>query len=178
MLLGIGCSHTRVAQGDRHEPIISVSEKSRMFYILAKNSGEVIVPGVDIFSDGRCIVRNFDGEVIEKKLSASKVRDLMDFFSREGLFDISTASIDRAIDRELQPIVTELPGGGSMTSSRGRVLVVDGSVTCLAVRTLAKQVEISRHALSCELKEYQTVVELRAVDRCIKRVYQVAGNIL
>ena len=90
---------------------------------------------------------------------------------------ISDASIERAIDRELEPVRTQLPGGGVRVSSRFRVLVADSNHTRILARTDSKTVRISRYALPSELEHYQTVTELRTVQRCVQRVYDVAGKI-
>jgi hypothetical protein len=72
---------------------------------------------------------------------------------------------------------TELPGGGFSVSSRGRVAIVDSSKTTIAAHTPSKKVEISRYALHAELEHYRTVAELRTVQQCVERVYEVAGKI-
>ena len=148
-----------------------------MIRVISQRSGREITPGIDIFADGRCAVRTFQGEELEKRLPAGEVRSLLEFFEREGLFSISDAAIERAIDRELEPVRTELPDGGVQVSSRGRVAVTDSNHTRIAARTDSKSVRISRYALDVELEHYRTATELRTVQRCIERVYEVAGKI-
>jgi hypothetical protein len=171
-----GCESTRVTENPS-QPVISVAERSTMIRVVSQRSGAEITPGIDIFADGRCMVRTFRGEEVERRLPPSAVSGLLDFFDRQGLFSISDASIERAIDRELEPVRTELADGGVSVSTRGRVLVVDSSHTRIAARSPTKKVEISRYALHAELEHYRTVTELRTVQRCVERVYEVAGKI-
>jgi hypothetical protein len=172
-----GCRHAPVAQTASSQPVISIEQRPTMFRVMSQRSGREITPGIDIFADGRCSVRTFGGEELERSLRRSDVRQLLEFFDRQGLFTISEDSIERAIDRELQPVRTELPDGGVSVSSRGRVATVDGTHTRIAAHTSTQKVEISRYAMHSELEHYRTVTELRTVQRCVERVYEVAGKI-
>jgi hypothetical protein len=173
----VGCRHAPVIETHATEAVISVEERNTIFRVISPQSGKEITPGVDIYADGRCVVRTSDGQEFEKKLQSADIRRLLKFFDHQGLFSISDESIERAIDRELEPVRTELPGGGVMVSTRGRVCVVDASFTRIAARTPAKEVDIWRYALKVELDEYRTVTELRTVQRCIERVYDIARKI-
>lgn len=172
-----GCRHTSITSAQTKEPIISVEERSRMFRVISPKTGKVLTPGVDIFADGRCLVRAFDGEELERSLRSSDVTALLDFFDRQGLFAISDESIERAIDRDLKrPVEITLEDGSVCAVNRYRITVVDASDTRLIVRAPGKEVRISRYALHCELEEYRTVTELKAVQRCVERVYELAGT--
>jgi hypothetical protein len=94
----------------------------------------------------------------------------LEFFEREGLFTISDASIERAIDRELAPVRTELPGGGVRVSYPSRRYVTDCNYTSIAIRTAAQTSRIERYALSFEIEWYPQVIELQTVQRCVQRV--------
>ena len=148
-----------------------------MLRVISRRTGQPLTPGIDIFADGRCLLRRFDGQEVEKRLRPADVRSLLQLFEREGLFSISDESIERAIDRELQPVRTELPDGGVQVSARGRVAVTDSNHTRIFARTDSQRVKISRYALDSELEHYRTVAELRTVQRCVQRVYDVAGKI-
>ena len=144
-----------------------------MIRVTSRRSGQEITPGIDIFADGRCLVRRFDGQELEKRLHVGEVRSLLQFFESQGLFSISDASIERAIDRELEPMQI----GGVRVGSRSRVLASDASYTRISARTGSKSVRISRYALASELEHYQSVTGLRTVQTCVQRVYDVAGKI-
>ena len=155
----VGCRHTTFTRTATTRPVMDIT------------------PGIDIFADGHCVVRTFQGQELERKLQPSAVCGLLDFFERQGLFSISDESIERAIDRELQPVRKELQDGGFTVATRWRMVVVDSSYTRIAAQTLSKKVEISRYALHSELEHYRTVTELRTVQQCVERVYEVAGKI-
>jgi hypothetical protein len=173
----IGCKHALVRQMPANQPIISVEERSRMFRVISQSSGKLFDPGVDIFADGRCMVRTIDGKEYERRLRLSEVRSLLGFFEGQGFFVLSTEVIELAIDRDLEQrlLHVELPDGSIVVTKRSRVCGVDGSDTRIVARTPSRTVDISRYLLSCELEEYQTVNELKIVQRCIEKVYKVAG---
>ena len=171
-----GCRNAPIAKRPT-QPVISVTVRPTMFRVISQRSGREITPGIEIFADGRCAIRSFGGEEFEKRLRVGEVDSLLEFFEREGLFAISDASIERAIDRELEPVRTELPDGGVQWATRGRVLVTDSNHTKIVAQKDSKRVAISRYALDAELEHYRTVTELRTVQRCVERVYEVAGKI-
>src|SRR6267143_614379 len=61
----VGCTHAPVAQTASPQPVISVEEEPTMIQVTSQRSGQVITPGIDIFADGRCLVRRFDGQELE-----------------------------------------------------------------------------------------------------------------
>jgi len=144
-----------------------------MIRVISRESGRDITPGVEVFADGSCRIKTVEGDEYTTKLERSTVRGLLSFLEREGLFSISDESIERAIDRELQPVRTELPGGGVSFTSRGRVFVTDSAHARISARAGTNSVRISRYALESEIEHYRTVTELRTVQRCIQRVYDV-----
>ncbi len=155
-----GCgSHRAIRPGAKADPVVSVERQSRMFQVLSKQTGQPITPGVLIYADGTCRVRTFDGDELTKAIRPSKVRELLDFFQREGLFSISDESIDRHM-KAVEPY---------------RVVVVDASDTTIVARQDGKSVRISRYALDLEIQHYPEVPELRAVQKCVERVYETVG---
>src|SRR6266850_1951744 len=78
----VGCTHAPVAQTGSPQPVISVEEEPTMIQVTSQRSGRVITPGIDIFADGRCLVRRFDGQELEKRLRVGKVRSLLQVFER------------------------------------------------------------------------------------------------
>jgi hypothetical protein len=150
-----GCSRLPVTPIPSGQPIISVSEEPTMIRVLSRRTGKDIIPGVDIFADGRCVIRTFAGKERQKKLKPSQVNALLEFFEREGLFRISKESIENAI-RE---------------SPDGQIDVVDANRTTIAVDMGSKKTRISRNALDEEVKFYRTVIELQVMKKCVERVY-------
>jgi hypothetical protein len=156
-----GCCHTSTAAASKSKPVITVEERPAMYAVLSKRSGRPIIPGIDIFEDGRCVVRTFNGDESEKVLQKSDVQTLLDFFDQQDLFSISEESITGAVARQGQFVV-----------------FVDGTTTRLAAREGARQFDVSRKCLNRELESYSpNVRELRAMVNCIEKVYEVAGRI-
>lgn len=153
---------TPVTPATATEPVITVEERPTMIRVTSKQSGKTIIPGVDIFADGRCVIRTFRGEENERKLQPSDVRGLLDYFDRQGLFSISDESIKRAITDHYFG-----QGGGA----------IDANHTRIAVRTATIQMEVSRNALDREIERYPAVGELRKIQNCVDKVYEIAGKI-
>ena len=137
-----------------------------MFQIISRQSRKPIVPGIDIFADGRCTVRTYGGEEVERFLLPQDVQALLEFFERQGLYSISNDSIKRAIEAQLATNHEIAP-----------VIAVDGSETRIAARALNKQVEVSCYVLELHIENYPAVIELRTVKTCVERVYEIAGRI-
>lgn len=105
----------------------------------------------------------------------SDIRRLFAAFESEGLLDISDESIDRAIARERETIVKEMPNGDYVISGVPPLVVVDGETTRMIVRTSTSTLDISRYCLDDEVAHYKGVSELGAIWRCVRRVYEIAG---
>ena len=131
-----------------------------MFSIRSKRTGQPVVPGVLIYADGTCRVTTSDGDELTKAIKPSKVKELLGFFQREGLFSIS----DESIDRHMKAV------------GAYRVVVVDASETRIVARQEGKSVRISRYALDLEIQYYPEVPELRAVQKCVERAYETVGT--
>jgi hypothetical protein len=161
-LLAGGCLSTHgPGQSPTADPVVSVEKQSSMSYVVSKKTGQRITPGIQIYADGTCRVRTDGGEEVRKSVQISRVRDLLDFFQREGLFSIS----DDSIDRHMKSV-----------ARFNRVVVVDSSWTRIAARQDSKEVRISRYALDAEIRYYPEVPELQTVRRCVERVYETAGT--
>ena len=68
--------------------LISVYERPTMFRVVSKTSGRDIVPGIDIYVDGQCSVRRFDGTELQKRIKPSELSALLGFFDESGFFPI------------------------------------------------------------------------------------------
>jgi hypothetical protein len=154
----VGCRHATVPDTNQQQPVIKVEERSRMFRVISQRSGKPIVPGIDIFADGRCAVRTYNGEEVERFLLPKDVQVLLEFFEERGLYSISSDSIKRAIEKQF---VTN--------PETVHVVVIDGHEANIAARnSSSKQVEISCYALDDQLKNYSSVSELRTVKNCVE----------
>ena len=171
-----GCTSAPVARAPGDELVVSFEERPTMYRIISKRTGAIIIPGVDIFASGRCLLRTVDGEELERRLSPGDVQSLLKFLDGQGLFDISNESIERAIDREVNPVLVELPNGEFSVSGTGPVCVVDASRSRIVAHMGSKRVDISRYALGVEVEHYRAVTELRTVQNCIKKVCEVSAR--
>ena len=147
-----------------------------MIRVVSKRSGMDITPGVDVFTDGRCLVRTFDGDELQRRISPADVDRLLGYFEEQRLLTLTDDIIDRSIEQQLQPKREELPGGGVRVGFPSRHYVTDCNYTSIAVRTAAQTSRIERYALSHEIEWYPQVAELQTVQQCVQRVYDVIGQ--
>lgn len=173
----VACSHAPILHVSADQPVISVEERLVIPPVTSRRSGRSMNPGIDIFADGRCAIRKFNGSELEKRLSPANVRGLLEFFENEGLFSVSNASIERAIDRALTPATEKSSDGNLRVPIRLRAKISDCTETFISARNGAGSVQISRYALCFEVTEYPTVAELRTVQKCVDRVYDIVGRI-
>ena len=135
-----------------------------------------IIPGVDMYDDGRCIIRTFDGREFQKTITNDKVRDLLAYLERHGVFGISRAAIDQSIDRLHEPTTNLLADGTMSISWPMRAFVSDAGFTELTVRTGTNSLTIGREALYFEAKHYPQVLELRALTNFVHKIYETVGE--
>lgn len=175
----VGCAQksTPDAKAAPAHQVISVEEEPTFIRVLSQRTGKEITPGIDIFADGRCLVRKFDGTEFEKRLRPDDVHGLLQFFERQGLFNISQASIERAIDGANEIVWKELPDGSFQGTSPARSWTTHMNHTRIGAVSDSTNVWISRYDLAGEVGQYSTVAELQTVSRCVERVYEVAGKI-
>jgi hypothetical protein len=146
--------------------VISVSERPTMFTVVSKTSGRHIVPGIDIYADGRCLIHRFDGTESEKRVAPSELSELLRFLDQSGFFGMSNFLIDSKVKA-----AQLLPGGGIRMRS-----VTDANYILIFARTISKTNRIERYALDKELEWYPEIAELKAMRDAFRRVHEVVGE--
>lgn len=135
-----------------------------MSRVVSKISGREIVPGIDIYADGRCLIRRFDGTEPEKRVSPSEVSELLRFLDQSGFFGLSNFLIDSKVDA-----AQRLPGAGI----KG---VTDDYYTFICARTTSKTNDIERYAIDFELEWYPEIAELKVMRDAFRRIHEVVGE--
>ena len=146
--------------------LISVYERPTMFRVVSKTSGRDIVPGIDIYVDGQCSVRRFDGTELQKRIKPSELSALLSFFDESGFFRLSALQMDSKVEA-----AHRLPSGGIHGHS-----VTDSSYIGVFARTQSKTNHIERYALDHELEWYPDIAELKLLGDVFRRVHEVVGE--
>lgn len=146
--------------------VISVSERPTMIRVVSKTSGRDIIPGIDIYADGRCLIRRFDGTEPEKRLTPSELSELLRFLDQSGFFGLSEVQIESKVEA-----TQHLPSGGIRVRS-----VIDANYTSVFARTISKTNRIERYALDFELEWYPEIAELRVMRDAFRRVHEIVGE--
>jgi|KBSSwiStaDraftv2_1062776.scaffolds.fasta_scaffold211830_5 hypothetical protein len=137
-----------------------------MFSVVSKTSGKYLVPGIDLYADGRCLIRRFDGTEREKRVAPSELSELLRFLDQSGFFGMSNFLIDSKVKA-----AQILPGGGIRMRS-----VTDANFILISARTTSKTNRIERYALDEELEWYPEIAELKAMRDAFRRVHEVVGE--
>jgi hypothetical protein len=137
-----------------------------MRYVISKTSRKVIIPGIDIYSYGRCSIRKFDGTEIERQVPPVMVSELLRFLDQSGFFEVTAMEIDSKVQ-----VARHSPDGSLVLH-----FVSDDIYTAVSARTASKTNRIERYALDHELEWYPEIMELKLLRDAIHRVCEVVGE--
>ncbi|HEY1170714.1 MAG TPA: hypothetical protein VGH19_05030 [Verrucomicrobiae bacterium] len=158
-------------------PIISVANESTYMLAISKKSGKRIIPGYDIFADGKCSLRSSEGDEFTLKLPPEEVTGLVSFSKEQGFFSISNESLEKAsypiTSIDLQLVTNEISGVVSVE--------VIGATSTYSMETHANQVtvsiqdgtvknSISRYNLHKEIKHYTNLTQFQIIGRCVDKI--------
>ncbi len=123
--------------------VIALSERPTHGLILSEATGELITPGIDVYANGRCIIRNLGGAETEKQISSAEVTKLLQAIDRSGFFELSSAALDARVK--------------ALQVGRG---IKGANHTAVFARVASKTNRIERYALDWELEWYPEMLEL------------------
>jgi len=174
----VGCTTTATGRKTEPKPVITVAYESSMMYTVSKENGKRILPGCDIFADGRCFLRSVDGDEITMRLPQGEVDDLLKFCEKQGFFSTSNKSLETSTKPQHYLLVTNDASGlpsivtieVPLVTVGNPAWVTDGTTTSIAIRCGASSNSISRYELDSEIAHYSSVPEFQIVGRCIERV--------
>ena len=154
-----GCSRSNVVRESlssvpENPLVVSIKHESTMFEIRSKFTGKRISPGLEIYSNGRVTVCDFDGNETEKRLQLRDVQALLRSLEQAGLFSLSPGDIESSIERE----------------NKLAPAIVDGSYVSISAWSGEKSVSLKRYCLSEEVKAYPGVKQLQVMTNCLAKV--------
>jgi hypothetical protein len=142
------------------KPAITVQLESTYIYVTSRNTGAKIIPGIEIFAGGGCIIRDFEGTELERRISQQQLADLLRFFEAERIFGLSDRAVDEAAARNAK-------GSGTFRTHQIN--------TRLIIRQPNILTYLSRYDLTNEIKSHPNCRELQAIQRCVDKVYEIVG---
>jgi hypothetical protein len=111
----------------KESPVISLSSEPTGLTVKSK-SGEQIIPGIDIYSDGRVAIRRYDGSEATKRLAKDAIQKLLDRLERTRFYNITEESFDAEFYASQRP--REVDGTFTTTS---RIFITDCPIWTLQI---------------------------------------------
>jgi hypothetical protein len=143
--------------------VISLREMPTSLQVVSEKSGKTIFPGIDIYADGRCSIRRWNGTEFEHQISKETLAELLRKLQESGFFGLSTAEIDEALRRE--------ESRQGRMRSRGHQ-----PVTKVVARTLTRTNSVEQYGIDWKLKTYPQVKEVGAFFDCMRHIHEAAGE--
>jgi len=147
------------------QPAISVQLDLTGRRIISPQTGVDMIPGVDIYADGLCTIRRFDGTEAQRRISQCQIAALVRFFETERVLGLTDAAIEQAISSDIRHQL-EQSNSVSMVGSTHQIR------TQLVIRQPTLLTQVSRYGLSDEIKSHPSAWELVAVERCVGKIYE------
>lgn len=166
---------TSLTLANDHRPAISVALQPAGRPVMSQESRLAIVPGIDIFPDGRCLVRRPDGSEQRKDIGRARVRELVEFFDDRGLFFLTNDALDARLSEADVPQINVDRGGASVLYKLREAAPVNYR-TGLQVRLEGMTVLLSRWDLDLELRWFPQVRELHIIRACVDKVFEAADE--
>jgi hypothetical protein len=140
--------------------VVSVEERPSIFGKRSPTTGEYIIPGIEIYADGTTIIKSSDGEATAKRIDLKRVQELLAFFGEQKLFEISQTKIFEDMKKAG---VSAAPPTDQTTSV---IFAANGP----------QKVAIIQSALPYFVEKYPQVGSVQALERCIAKTYEIAGE--
>lgn len=186
VLLGGGCVVPGNAPASRggatsltlvadERPAISVVMQPSGPSVRSQRTQRTIVPGIDIFPDGRCLVRRLDGTEQEKSIGTAGVREMVAFFDEKGLFFLSDEAIEKRLEAMDVPQI-QVDRSGPSVFHKLRESAPVNYRTGLQVRLEGQTILLARWDLDLEIHWFPQLRELRVIRACVDKVFAVADE--
>lgn len=159
ILLSIASGIIAATEPESSQLIVSVAELPTMFPVLSKTTGETIIPGIEIYSDGTTIIKRRDGHDLAKHIDGKQLHELITFIDNQHIFDLTTERIAQDIEK-----------------ARPFPPPTDQVKTILFVTSGERKVTISQYAFPFFAEKLPQVESLQIMNHCIGKIYEAAGE--
>jgi hypothetical protein len=148
----------------REQPVISASSEPMGLTVESQKTRKEMIPGIDIFSDGRVSVRRYDGYEATKHIDPEVVRRLAASLMRTRFYKVTEDSFEAELARAQKDGVTE------------RTVITDCPVWGLRVRLGGVTRSTKYYALWEMAEHYPKNRQLKTLKDAILQVYAAVGE--
>jgi hypothetical protein len=148
----------------KERPVVSVSSEPTGLTVKSQKSGKKIVPGIDIYSDGRVIVRRYDGSEASKHIDKTAVETLLQSLDSLRFYKISEKSFDAEVNKSNPPGEVE------------RIVITDCPIWRIRTRDAGVIHSTKFYGLWEMAKYYPNIKELETLKDAILMVYLAVGE--
>jgi hypothetical protein len=148
----------------KDQPVISASSEPTGLAVESQKTGKIIIPGIDIYSDGMVAVRRYDGSEATKHIDPDAVRRLAASLARTNFYKVTEDSFEAELARAEKggvterTVITDCPTWGLRTSVGG----VTRSTKYYALWEMAER--------------YPKNQQLKTLKKAILQVYAAVGE--
>ena len=153
----------------KDQPVVSISSEPTGLTVHSK-TGEKIVPGIDIYSDGLVLIRRYDGSEARKHLERSRMDRLLKSLARTRFYEVTEDSFDAEL-----PVKTRTEKDGTIVTS-SRIFITDCPIWTMQTRYGSVARSTKFYGL-CDLAEhYPKSKELKRLKSAFLLVYSSVGE--
>jgi hypothetical protein len=174
VLILTGCRSTSTSS--KTSPVISITYEFAFVYTDIQKSDQRIVPGYDLFTNGKCLLRTSESNEITFNLSPEEVADLVSFCRKQGFFSISNESLEKAIPpMTFRWVTNELSDSTTtiefiVSDPKNPALEKHGDLVTVTIQDGTVKNSISRYNLHKETKHYTNLPQFQIIGRCMSKI--------
>jgi hypothetical protein len=144
--------------------VVRVSSEPTGLTVKSQKSGKKIIPGVDIYSDGKVIVRRYDGSEATKHIDKPAIEKLLRSLDSTKFYKVTEESFDGEVNKSNPPGEVE------------RIVVTDSVVWCIRTRNAGVTHSTKFYGLWEMAEHYPNIEQLKTLKDAILMVYSAVGE--
>ena len=148
----------------KEQPIISASSEPTGLTVESQKTGKKIIPGIDMYSDGRVAIRRYDGSEATKHIDPEAVRHLAASVARTKFYEITEDSFNAELARAEKGGVTE------------RIVITDCPIWGLRTHINGVTRSTKYYGLWEMSEHYPRNRQLKTLKDAILQVYAAVGE--
>lgn len=143
---------------------------------ISKKSSQRIILGYDIFTDGKCSLRSFEGDEITFNIPSEEVVNLVLFCKEQGFFSISNESLEKTLQpKTFQYVTNELSALSTIVevkilSMDGPAMEMHGDQVTVSIQDGTLKNSVSRYNLHKEINYHTNLTEFQIIGRCMNKI--------
>jgi len=164
VIAGLAVSLLAITSWAKEGSVVSVSSEPTGLTVKSQKSGKKIIPGVDIYSDGKVIVRRYDGSEATKHIDKPAVEKLLRSLDSTKFYKVTEESFDAEVNKSNPPGEVE------------RIVVTDSVVWRIRTRNAGVTHSTKFYGLWEMAEHYPNIEQLKTLRGAILMVYSAVGE--